>query len=211
MAGTDWQTPDIFAEVAADPARTLPHHRMLMSYVRHDYGAMPAALGLRGDEHVIDAGGGLGVLAELLVEAYPGLRVTVLDRPEVTEQAARRQLGNRINLLAADLFGPWAVEGDAVVMARVVHDWDDASALSLLRRARGALPVGGRLFVVEMILPAVGAAGGLCDLHLLVANGSRERTATEYCTLLGEAGFTVTADAIRRFPALPSIVEGMAT
>lgn len=209
MTGMNWQAPDIFAEVAADPARTLPHHRMLMSYARHDYGAVPAALGLCGDEHVIDAGGGLGVLAEMLVEAYPGLRVTVLDRPEVIEQAARR-LGNRIGLLAADLFGPWGVEGDAVVMARVLHDWDDALVLSLLRRARGALPVRGRLFVVEMILPAVGAAGGLCDLHLLVANGGRERAAAEYCALLGEAGFAVGADGIRRLPALPSVVVGVA-
>ena len=203
MTGTNWRPPDIFAEVAADPCRTKPHHRMLMSYARHDYGAVPAALGLRGDEHVIDAGGGLGVLAELLVAAYPGLRVTVLDRPEVVEQAARRWLGNRIGLLAADLFGSWGVEGDAVMMARVLHDWDDVSALRLLRRARTALPVRGRLFVVEMLLSANGAAGGLCDLHLLVANGGGERTAAEYCALLGEAGFAVAADGIRRLPALP--------
>ena len=61
-----------------------------------------------------------------------------------------------------------------------------------------------------MILPENGAAGGLCDLHLLVANGGRERTATEYCALLGEAGFAVDADGIRQFPALPSVVAGVA-
>ena len=210
LRGTDWHPPDIFREVAADSSRTAPHHRMLMSYARHDYSPVPAALGLRGDEHVIDAGGGLGVLAEMLVEAYPAVRVTVLDRPEVIEQAANRQLGNRIGFLAADLLGPWGVQGDAVVMARVLHDWDDGPALQLLRRARSALPVGGRLFVVEMVLPDGGAAGGLCDLHLLVANGGRERTAAEYGALLGEAGFAVAADGIRRLPALPSLVVGVA-
>ena len=210
LHGTDWQPPDIFGEVAADPARTAAHHRMLMSYARHDYGAVPAALGLGGGEHVIDAGGGLGVLAEMLTEAYPALRVTVLDRPEVIAQAARRQLGNRVRLCAADLFAPWGVTGDAVVMARVLHDWDDAPALRLLRQARGALPAGGRLFVVEMVLPEGGAAGGLCDLHLLVASGGRERTAAEYAALLGEAGFAVAADGVRRLPALPSIIAGVA-
>ena len=73
---SDWRAPDVFAEVAADPARVTAHHRMLASYALHDYAAVPVALDLRGDERVIDAGGGLGVLAGLLVDACPGLRVT---------------------------------------------------------------------------------------------------------------------------------------
>ena len=209
LHGTGWHPPDIFGEVAADPSRAAVHHRMLMSYARHDYAAVPAALGLRGGEQVIDAGGGLGALAELLVDEYPALRVTVLDRPEVIEQAARRQLENRrVNLRAADLFGPWGVNGDAVVMARVLHDWDDASALRLLRRARSALTAGGRLFVVEMVMPQDAAAGGLCDLHLLMVTGGRERTAAEYTALLRETGFA--PGEVRRLPALPSIIVGIA-
>ena len=58
-----WRAPDIFGEVAADPTRVVSHHRMQMSYGLHDYGPVPGALGLRGDERVIDAGGGLGALA----------------------------------------------------------------------------------------------------------------------------------------------------
>ena len=203
-----WRAPDVFAEVAADPARVTPHHRMLTSYARHDYAAVPVTLGLRGDELVIDAGGGLGALAGLLVEAYPGLRVTVLDRPEVVERAEREPYGDRVRFRAVDLFGPWGMEGDAVVLARVLHDWDDAPALRLLRRARHALPSGGRLFVVEMVLVEGGSAGGLCDLHLLVATGGRERTASEYAALLDRAGFAF--HGVRRLPALPSIVVGVA-
>ena len=204
----DWQAPDIFGEVAADPARVASHHRMLMSYALHDYGPVPAALDLRGDERVIDAGGGLGALAGLLVEAYPDLRVTVLDRPEVIGQAARRRLGDRVTLQPADIFEPWRIEGDVVTMARVLHDWDDARALRLLHRARRALPASGRLFVVEMVLAENGAAGGLCDLHLLVATGGRERTAVEYAALLGQAGFDF--GGVRRTATPPSIVEGVA-
>ena len=206
--GSGWRPPNVFAEVAADPARVTPHHRMLASYALHDYAAVPAALGLRGDERVIDAGGGLGALAGLLVESYPSLRVTVLDRPEVVQRAARGRHGDRVTFQAADLFGPWGVEGDAVVFARVLHDWDDAPALRLLRHARHALPSGGRLFVVEMVPVEGGSAGGLCDLHLLVATGGRERTASEYATLLDRTGFAF--HDVRRLPALPSVVEGVA-
>ena len=85
LRGTGRSPPDVFAEVAADPDRVAIHHRMLMSYALHDYAQAPAAFALRGDERVIDAGGGLGALAQLLVSHYPRLRVTVLDRPEVVE------------------------------------------------------------------------------------------------------------------------------
>ncbi len=205
---SDWRAPDIFGEVAADGERAAAHHRMLMSYALHDYAAVPAALELRGDERVIDAGGGLGALAEFLVEKYPDLDVMLLDRPEVIEQAMRLGLGNRVALRATDLFHPWGVEGDAVLLARVLHDWDDRLAVALLRHARRALPVSGRLFVVEMLLPEGGVAGSLCDLHLLMATGGRERTAGEYASLLDAAGFDL--EGIRRIPALPSIIVGVA-
>ena len=203
-----WRPPNVFAEVAADSARVTSHHRMLTSYALHDYAAVPVALDLRGDERVIDAGGGIGALAGLLVEAYPGLRVTVLDRPEVVERAARGRQADGVTFRPADLFGPWGVEGDAVILARVLHDWDDAPALHLLRHARRAVPSGGRLFVVEMMLPEGGSAGGLCDLHLLAVIGGRERTVSEYVALLDRAGFAF--DGVRRLSALPSIVVGVA-
>ena len=95
-----------------------------------------------------------------------------------------------------------------MVLARVLHDWDDTPALRLLRRARRALPSGGRLFVVEMVLAEDGSAGGLCDLHLLAVTGGRERTASEYATLLDRAGFAF--EGVRRLPALPAVVVGLA-
>ena len=206
-ADEGWRPPDIFGEVAADPARTASHHRMLSSYALHDHGPVPDALDLCGDERVIDAGGGLGVLAGLLAEAHPQIQVTVLDRPEVVERAACAPRSDRVTFRAGDLFEPWDVEGDAMILARVLHDWDDDSALRILRRARRALPSGGRVFVIEMLLPEDGAAGGLCDLHLLAATGGRERTAAEYAALLGRAGFVHTG--VCRLPGLSSIIEGV--
>lgn len=207
-ADSAWQAPDIFGEVALDAARTDAHHRMLLSYALHDYAAVPAALRLRGDERLVDAGGGLGALAAMLVEHYPRLRVVILDRPEVVARAEKHGLGGQIELRPADLFQPWEVEADAVVMARVLHDWDDPKALDLLRHARRALAAGGRIFIVEMLVPEEGVAGSLCDLHLLVATGGAERTASEYSKLLADAGFA--PEGVRRIPALPSVVVGVA-
>jgi len=207
-SGAGWTAPDIFTSIGADPDRTTACHRMLRSYALHDYVAIPSALKLRGNERVIDAGGGFGALAALLVAEYPELEVVVLDRPEVIERAIIRKFGNRVALQAANLFQPWGVEGDAVLLARVLHDWDDHQALKILRHARRAVPTGGLLFVIEMLLSENGVAGSLCDLHLLMVTGGRERTAAEYVALLDDAGFEF--KEIRRIPALPSIVVGVA-
>jgi hypothetical protein len=202
---TAWSAPDIFGEVACESGRATGHHRMLASYALHDYVSVPAALPLRGDEVLIDAGGGTAVLALMLLRRFPALRVVVLERPEV---AARTEvpgdLTERLTVRPHDLFQAWVLQADVVVMARVLHDWDDEAARRLLRHARAALHRGGQLFIVEMVLLEGGASGGLCDLHLLMATGGRERTESEFASLLDATGFRL--DRVVRLPALPSIL-----
>ncbi|MDP2341486.1 MAG: methyltransferase [Deltaproteobacteria bacterium] len=184
-SGSDWSAPDVFGDVAADEERRAPHHRMLQSYARHDYPLVASALRLAGTEHVIDGGGGLGALAQLLLDTHPSLRITVLDRPEVIAQAIETNPARSgLEWLSADVFEPWGVQGDVVVLARVLHDWDDAAATRVLCGARAVLPPGGRLFVIEMVLEPDGFNGSLCDLHLLVATGGQERSVEDYRRLL---------------------------
>ena len=203
---TAWTAPDVFGEVARDDARRVGHHRMLRSYARHDYAEVWRALDLRGDERVVDAGGGLGVLAQLILDAHPSAEVTVLERAEVVAMAPP---ASRVRWRSGSLFEPWEIEADAVVLSRVLHDWDDAEALQILRHARAALPRGGRLYVVEMLIPDESVAGALCDLHLLMATGGRERSAEHFGRLLSAAGFEIAA--VRRLPALPSVIVGSAS
>lgn len=146
-------------------------------------------------------------MAGLLVEAHPGLRFTVLDRTEVTERARHVRRRESIAFQAADLFRPWGITGNTVILARVLHDWDDAATLRILCHARRALSRGGRLFVVEMLLQEAGSAVGLCDLHLLMVAGGKERALPEYSTLLDRAGFAL--DEMRELPALQSIIVGV--
>lgn len=205
----NWSAPDIFGDLSGDESRRKAHHRMLQSYALHDYAAVPKAIALHGDERIVDAGGGLGVLSSALVTHYPNVRVLLLDRPEVIKQAMSTDLlSDRIEVRACDLFEPWGIEADAVVLARVLHDWNDSDALSILRHARATLSPGGRLFIVEMVIPVDGVAGSLCDLHLLMATGGQERTAAEYTSLMERSGFAFSD--VRQLSALPSVIVGVA-
>jgi hypothetical protein len=203
---TAWTAPDVFGQVARDEARCVGHHRMLRSYARHDYAEVCRSLELRGDERVIDAGGGFGVLAQRVIDAHPSVEVTVLERPEVVAMAPQ---DSKVRWRSGSLFEPWGIEADAVVLARVLHDWDDAKALVILRHARAALSCGGRLYVVEMLVPDESVAGALCDLHLLMATGGRARSAEHLGRLFSAAGFELAA--VRKLPALPSVIVGVAS
>jgi len=52
----------------------------------------------------------------------------------------------------------------------------------------------GRLLIVEMVLPPGDAAhpGKMLDMVMLVLLGGRERTESEYASLLSKAGFRLT-------------------
>lgn len=205
----NWRAPDIFGDVARDPARRQGYHCMLRSYARHDYALIPEALGLQGNEHVVDAGGGLGALAMNILSSYPAAHVMVLDRPEVVEQA-RKSLGSVSGLswLSGDLFEPWNVRADVVTLARVLHDWDDSNAINILSQARTVLSPGGRLFIIEMLMEERGVSGALCDLHLLMATGGRERSQKDFERLLAEARFRLVD--VRRVAALPCVLHAEA-
>lgn len=201
-----WHPPDIFGDVTRDRTRLQEHHRMLRSYARHDYALIPDALGLQGRERVVDAGGGFGTLGMNVLSTYPDAHVTVLDKPEVVEQA-RNSLGSvpGLSWLSGDLFEPWNVRADVVTLARVLHDWDDSDAINILSQARTVLSPGGRLFIIEMLMEEQGVSGALCDLHLLMATGGRERSQKDFERLLADAGFRLVD--VRRVAALPCVLH----
>jgi hypothetical protein len=89
-----------------------------------------------------------------------------------------------------------------------MHDWNDSDALCILHNARDTLSPGGRLFIVEMVIPTDGVAGSLCDLHLLMATGGQERTTAEYASLMERSGFAFSE--VRQLAALPSVIVGVA-
>jgi O-methyltransferase domain/Dimerisation domain len=164
-----------------------------------------------GIERLVDVGGGTGTLLAAILAAAPGLRGTVLDRPAAVA-AARTRLGERGTAVAGDFFAAVPAGADAYLLSRVLHDWSDAECGRILAACRDAMPAGGRLLVVEAILPERARdrpAAIRMDLHMLMLLGSRERTEAEFRTLLGTAGFTVTRVLPTGSPTGLGIVEAV--
>ena len=197
---------DYFSDLAGDPAAARQAHGMLAAYARHDYRLLPELLPLQGVRRLIDAGGGCGETARMIAARHPGLKIILLDRPEATAADDRRNCGQIVRR-AANFFQPWKTHADAVLLARVLHDWSDERALKILRNARAILPAGGKLFIVEMLRRGA-SEGALCSLHLTVASGGRERTWDEFRRLARAAGFDLLES--RSLDAIPSLIIGEA-
>ena len=104
-----------------------------------------------------------------------------MDRAEVVEAATPpADLAGRCRFIAGDLFEKWPVRSDAVILARVLHDWPDSDALRILRRAREAMPREGTLYVIEIVLDDAIGKGGLLDLNMLVMTQGAERTEKQF-------------------------------
>lgn len=173
---------DIFRVVASDPQRVRDHHAMLRSYALHDYTELVPLLDIKSGDQVLDAGGGNGILTEMLESTFPEARVLLGDLPEVIESSKAK------HCIAFDLFEPWPITADKIILARVLHDWSDAKAMQILKLAAQALAENGLLYVMEMLLIDNDYGGSLCDLHLLAISGGKERTLDQFMLLADSAG-----------------------
>ena len=204
LRSESWQPEDIFRQVAASEARRAPHHRMLRSYALHDYAPLLPQLPVSAGQVVVDAGGGTGALATLLARRHPGAEVVVLDLPAVVAELTASPEASGVRGVGADFFEPWPLTADVVLLARVLHDWDDGRAVQLLHQARAALRSGGRLIVLELVLDEQRPEGGLCDLHLLAVTGGQERTRRQFEQLFSSAGLRL--ERVEPTPCLPQLL-----
>ena len=142
----------------------------------------------------VDVGGANGALLRLLQQADPELRGIVFDRPDVAAAVAADVTDERTEVLGGDFFAS-VPPADLYLLKAILHDWDDQSCVKILSRCRQAMIPGGRIAIVEMLVPHEGDPGltALVDLNMLAVTGSKERTLAEFDTLLTDAGLRRTA------------------
>jgi hypothetical protein len=155
---------------------------------KEGHAARLAELEWRGDETVVDVGGGNGALLRALLGEVPGLRGVVLDLPETDRDDAA--LGGRITFVAGSFFES-VPRGDVYILSGIMHDWADETATKILRTIRAAAPSGARLLILDAVIPPGNEPHGnkWLDLLMLVLAGGRERTEPDWRALLEGAGF----------------------
>lgn len=142
-----------------DPERTrtfvMAMHGRAMGIGR----AVIPRLELKGNERILDVGGGSGAFSILAAQAHPDVRARLIELPAVRaiaeEQVARAGLQDRIDCLAGDYRrDPLPGGHDVVFLFGMLHQEAPDFIRNLLARAFSALNPGGRLFVLDMMTDA---------------------------------------------------------
>ncbi|WP_416672691.1 methyltransferase [Egbenema bharatensis] len=166
---------------------------------------------------VVDVGGGAGHLAIALVKQYPHLQAVVLDLPELMPIAQQQIQGEdenitqRLKLVGGDMFQA-VPEADVYILKHIMHDWDDAQCLQILKNCRQSMTGDGRLLCVDAVLPPMGNTQGtpakFLDVDMIVFGGGKERTEEQWRELYATAGFELIAITPLQDNFGTSIVEG---
>jgi SAM-dependent methyltransferase len=191
---------DDFTFLNADAEDADAFNAAMVAVTRPVARAAASALDWSGTRVVVDVGGGAGQVVAALASAHPHLRGLVLDLehagPSARRLFAEQGVAGRCTFVAGSFFDA-VPSGDAVVLKSVLHNWDDADASRILQRCAEALNPGGRVVVLERLLPPrrgtspADREGARSDLNMLVGCGGCERTEARFRSLLASAGLSM--------------------
>ena len=175
--------------------------------------AVVEAYDFSGFKTLADVAGGHGYLLAQVLKANRNLRGILFDVPPVIEGAGamleREGVAGQVETIAGDFFASVPAGADAYMMKHIIHDWDDERAVRILRNISAVMPEGGKVLVVETVVPEGNEPhySKLLDLEMLISPGGQERTAEEYRQLLAVAGLRLSRILPTRSPF--SIIEAV--
>ena len=146
-------------------------------------------------EQIVDAGGGHGLLLARILSVNPRLRGVLYDLPSVVVGASvlrQEPISQRCEIIGGDFFKGVPAGADAYILKGIIHDWNDGAALQILTNCRRAIRPDGTLLLVEGVLTrSTDPTTALMDMLMMVLTSGRERTESEFRSLLQEAGFSM--------------------
>lgn len=202
--------------IARNPELAAAFHEAMAEATRNAAPSIAASYDFSPYETVVDVGGGDGTLIAAILEANTHMRGILFDTAPGVEAAPAKLeaagVADRCRISAGDFFESVPI-GDVYLLKTVVHNWDDEHSTRILSNCRGVMAEGGKLLLVEAVLPeriesteAIGDV--LNDLNGLVLDGGRERTEEEFRGLLAASGFETGSITPPLGPTSYRLIEG---
>ncbi|MCI3270247.1 methyltransferase [Streptomyces cylindrosporus] len=160
---------------------------------------------------VVDVGGGHGGLLLEVLRRHPALKGVLYDQGHVLagHRLDTEETAGRWSLAEGDFF-TGAPAGDAYLLKRILHDWEDDRCVTILDHCRRAMAPGGRILVVDAVVPRGNAPhqAKTLDLLLMASLVGRERTEADFAELFTAAGLRLAR--VLPTPTVLSVVEAVA-
>jgi hypothetical protein len=196
-----------------DPDESQLFHDAMTSLSAGAVIAVVSAYDFSGISQLVDVGGGHGLMLASILSKYPKMRGVLFDNPEVIRGAADvlgpQGVADRCEVIGGNFFESVPAGGDAYILKHIIHDWSDEECLTILGHCRAGMTTGGKVLIVEMVIPERNVPGisKFLDLQMLVFLSGLERTEAEYRDLLDRAGFELTR--VVPTPSPYSVIEGV--
>jgi precorrin-6B methylase 2 len=143
---------------------------------------------------IVDIGGGNGALLFGVLNAAPDSNGIVFDEPYVIEATKKNipdHLKSRCEVEGGSFFENIPAGADLYMTKWVLHDWNDEQVAQILKVAYEAMKPGSKLLIIEAVIPDQlnqPHASKLLDLNIYAMTTGKERTETEFKSLLAAAG-----------------------
>jgi hypothetical protein len=202
----------LFEHFKENPADAQAFNDGMTALSMIDSPAVAHAYSFDGIRSIVDVAGGHGLLLATILARNPQMKGTLFDEPHVIEGAKSgplKSVMDRCTLLSGNMFASLPAGADAYIMKHIIHDWQDDVCIKLLKSCRAAVNPGGKLLVIDCVIPPGNAfhPGKFIDLAMLLFPGGRERTEKEFAELFAAAGWRL--NRIIPTAAAESIVEGV--
>jgi len=168
------------------PEKLMNYHKAMFEYAIEDYKELPNIIDFSVHNSIMDVGGGYGAAISLIKKKYPNIRCLLFDLYKVIEHVTNESL----ETIGGDFFIEIPCYTDAIMLSRVLHDWDDKKANLLLQNCFNALPQNGTLYVIENCTDKIQTNLSLLSLNMAVMCQSYERNSIEYQNLCEAQGFS---------------------
>ncbi|RHN59564.1 putative methyltransferase [Medicago truncatula] len=148
-----------------------------------------------GLESIVDVGGGRGGFTKLIHEAFPDLKCTVFDQPQVVANLSGDE---NLKFVGGDMFKS-IPPADAVLLKWILHDWNDELSLKILENCKKAISgkgKKGKVIIIDISIDETSDNHETNELKLdfdfmmmTLLNG-KEREKKEWEKLILDAGFS---------------------
>jgi hypothetical protein len=188
-----------FEHLERNPAIAATFNQAMAELTRITSQGVVRVYSFAGMKRIVDIGGGVGELLVHILLANPDTQGVLFDLPHAIPAAQQRLaeagLADRCETVGGSFFESVPAGGDVYILNRVIHDWEDERSRLILENCRHAMPVDGKLLLIERIVPErmepspAHQAIARSDLNMLIGPGGRERRESEFRALFQSAGF----------------------
>lgn len=147
---------DLYHRLSETPKLQSAFYRYMNSWTRLSNTLLFNNVDFKGVNKLLDVGGGTGINAIALANAFPHLSITVFEIPKTAEivrsNIESAGVADRVKVIAGDMFADeFPKDHDCVLFSHQLVIWTPEENKQLLQKAYDALPKNGKTIIFSSI------------------------------------------------------------